>query len=210
MRSTIAWTTILLGSAAFGSGTSGIADRAGRAAGKAQPTCWIRPMWRSRSAARSRRRPSFSIRASRSRRRRRRQRRPGLPAAVLYDNLGTLTEPVTTRAPEAQRYFDQGLRLAYAFNHGEAARAFRAGAGGRSRPAPCATGARPMRWAPTSTTRCMPEAVAPAFAAIAQAMALRRRRQRAGAGADRGPGAALLAPTRPPTARRWMRPMPTP
>lgn len=43
----------------------------------------------------------------------------------LYDNLGTLTDPITTAAPLAQRYFDQGLRLAYAFNHAEARRAFR-------------------------------------------------------------------------------------
>jgi tetratricopeptide (TPR) repeat protein len=44
----------------------------------------------------------------------------------LRNNLGTLTHPVTTASPLAQRYFDQGLRLAYAFNHAEARRAFRA------------------------------------------------------------------------------------
>lgn len=43
----------------------------------------------------------------------------------LWNNLGKLHFPVTTKAPLAQRYFDQGLRLAYAFNHAEAARAFR-------------------------------------------------------------------------------------
>jgi tetratricopeptide (TPR) repeat protein len=32
--------------------------------------------------------------------------------------------PVTTKNPEAQKYFDQGLRLIYGFNHDEAARAF--------------------------------------------------------------------------------------
>jgi hypothetical protein len=32
---------------------------------------------------------------------------------------------VTTRNPLAQRFFDQGLSLAYAFNHAEAARSFR-------------------------------------------------------------------------------------
>ncbi|HMS86180.1 MAG TPA: hypothetical protein PKD12_21280 [Nitrospira sp.] len=42
----------------------------------------------------------------------------------LYDNLGTLHHPITTRSQEAQRYFDQGLRFAYAFNHEEAIRAF--------------------------------------------------------------------------------------
>jgi tetratricopeptide (TPR) repeat protein len=32
--------------------------------------------------------------------------------------------PITTRSPEAQIFFDQGLRLLYAFNHDEATRAF--------------------------------------------------------------------------------------
>ncbi len=43
----------------------------------------------------------------------------------LLDGLGTHSHPVTTASPEAQRYFDQGLRLVYAFNHDEAGRAFR-------------------------------------------------------------------------------------
>jgi tetratricopeptide (TPR) repeat protein len=43
----------------------------------------------------------------------------------LYDNLGDLSYPITTDNSLAQRYFDQGLRLAYAFNHVEAWRAFR-------------------------------------------------------------------------------------
>jgi tetratricopeptide (TPR) repeat protein len=43
----------------------------------------------------------------------------------LWDNLGKLHFQVSTKNPLAQRYFDQGLKLAYAFNHAEAARAFR-------------------------------------------------------------------------------------
>jgi len=43
----------------------------------------------------------------------------------LYDNLGSHHYAITTRVPLAQRYFDQGLRLYYAFNHAEAIRAFR-------------------------------------------------------------------------------------
>ena len=46
----------------------------------------------------------------------------------LYDNLGTLHYPITTVVPLAQRYFDQGLRLYYAFNHQEAIRSFHEGA----------------------------------------------------------------------------------
>lgn len=43
---------------------------------------------------------------------------------LLWDNLGNLHYPITTASPEAQQYFDQGLRLAYGFNHAEARRAF--------------------------------------------------------------------------------------
>lgn len=42
----------------------------------------------------------------------------------LFDTLGTLSRPVDTRVPLAQRYFDQGLRLAYGFNHQAAGFAF--------------------------------------------------------------------------------------
>ncbi len=48
------------------------------------------------------------------------------PAVVpLFDNLGTHHHPVTTRSPQAQQYFDQGLRFVYGFNHDEAIRAFK-------------------------------------------------------------------------------------
>ena len=46
-------------------------------------------------------------------------------AVPLYDDLGDYHYEVTTSVPLAQRYFDQGLRLYYAFNHAEAIRAFR-------------------------------------------------------------------------------------
>ena len=46
-------------------------------------------------------------------------------AVPLYDNLGTHHYGVTTAEPLAQRYFDQGLRLYYAFNHAESIRSFR-------------------------------------------------------------------------------------
>jgi tetratricopeptide (TPR) repeat protein len=42
----------------------------------------------------------------------------------LYQNLGTLHRPMTTVSPWAQRYFDQGLRLTYGFNHAEAIAAY--------------------------------------------------------------------------------------
>lgn len=43
----------------------------------------------------------------------------------LFNNLGTLHHPITTRSDPAQRYFDQGLRLLYGFNHEEAINSFR-------------------------------------------------------------------------------------
>ena len=43
----------------------------------------------------------------------------------LWDGLGGVTYKITTSSELAQSYFNQGLRLAYAFNHGEAQRAFR-------------------------------------------------------------------------------------
>lgn len=45
--------------------------------------------------------------------------------APLLKNLGNLHAAITTSSPEAQRYFDQGLTLVYAFNHAEALRSFK-------------------------------------------------------------------------------------
>ncbi|HEY2861516.1 MAG TPA: hypothetical protein VGJ21_24110 [Terracidiphilus sp.] len=44
--------------------------------------------------------------------------------AVLMAGLSSLHHPVSTSNAEAQQFFDQGLRLVYAFNHDEAARSF--------------------------------------------------------------------------------------
>ncbi len=47
------------------------------------------------------------------------------PAAPpLYDNLGSWHHKITTDNPLTQKYFDQGLRLVYGFNHPEAIDAF--------------------------------------------------------------------------------------
>ena len=62
------------------------------------------------------------------------QHPPGLPTnesssgeTPLYDNLGTLHYSITTESETAQQYFDQGLRLTYAFNHDEAIKSFKQG-----------------------------------------------------------------------------------
>jgi len=49
---------------------------------------------------------------------------PAGPPATLVRGLGTLRHPIATGSAEAQRFFDQGLRFVYAFNHEEAVRSF--------------------------------------------------------------------------------------
>jgi len=46
--------------------------------------------------------------------------------APLFDGMGNHHHPITTSDPDAQRYFDQGLVIDFAFNHAESARSFRA------------------------------------------------------------------------------------
>src|SRR5215203_3595303 len=45
--------------------------------------------------------------------------------APLFGDLGSHHKKITTTSERAQRYFDQGLTLIYAFNHAEAIRSFR-------------------------------------------------------------------------------------
>jgi tetratricopeptide (TPR) repeat protein len=49
---------------------------------------------------------------------------PGKPVAPRLQNLGTHVFPITTEIPRAQVFMNQGLNLAWAFNHAEAARSF--------------------------------------------------------------------------------------
>ena len=49
---------------------------------------------------------------------------PGSKPATLMPGLGDLHHPVSTSNPQAQQFFDQGLRLIYAFNHDEAGHSF--------------------------------------------------------------------------------------
>jgi tetratricopeptide (TPR) repeat protein len=44
---------------------------------------------------------------------------------ILMSGLGEHHHTISTKNPEAQRFFDQGLTLVFAFNHEESARAFR-------------------------------------------------------------------------------------
>ena len=49
---------------------------------------------------------------------------PGQPVAPRLQNLGTHTFPVSTKNSRAQLFINQGVNLAFGFNHAEAARAF--------------------------------------------------------------------------------------
>ena len=49
---------------------------------------------------------------------------PAAGEVPVFTGLGDVRHPISTRSAEAQRFFDQGLRLAYAFNHDEALRSF--------------------------------------------------------------------------------------
>src|SRR5882672_4668207 len=50
---------------------------------------------------------------------------PGVADQPLMPGLGTRSFKITTSKKQAQEYFDQGLRLAWNFNHAEAQRAFK-------------------------------------------------------------------------------------
>ena len=47
------------------------------------------------------------------------------PMPLLASSLGSFTRPISSDSPEAQRYFDQGFQLMYAFAKVDAARSFR-------------------------------------------------------------------------------------
>src|SRR5688572_5994420 len=50
---------------------------------------------------------------------------PQTRGAPVFARLGPYKREVSTRSDEARRYFNQGMVLAYGFNHAEAARSFR-------------------------------------------------------------------------------------
>ena len=46
--------------------------------------------------------------------------------APLFEGMGDHSHPITTSDPDAQRYFNQGMVIDFAFNHAESVRSFRA------------------------------------------------------------------------------------
>ncbi len=92
----------------------------------------------------------------------------------LYDNLGSLSFKAGTANPKAQAYFDQGLRWAFAFNHAEAQRAFQTARRLDPRFA-LAWWGEALVLGPNINAPMMPDAVAPALAALAKAVELAPR-----------------------------------
>ena len=90
---------------------------------------------------------------------------------VLVDNLGTLHYAITTAKPMAQKFFNQGLRFAYAFNHLEAVRAFRKA---RTLDPDCAIcyWGEALVLGPNINAPMDAASVAPAFDAVSKARAL--------------------------------------
>jgi tetratricopeptide (TPR) repeat protein len=92
-------------------------------------------------------------------------------AAPLWGNLGSLSFPVTTKNADVQRYFNEGLALAYGFNHAEARRSFRTA---QSLDPNCAIcfWAEALVLGPNINAPMAASAVQPALEALEQAQAL--------------------------------------
>jgi tetratricopeptide (TPR) repeat protein len=92
-------------------------------------------------------------------------------AVPLYQNLGSHHKTVSTSDPLAQQYFDQGLRLVYAFNHDEAIRSFTRATELDPQCAMCHWGIA-LALGPHINAEMEPERAAKAFAASQRALAL--------------------------------------
>jgi len=89
----------------------------------------------------------------------------------LWEGLGGVTYKISTANASAQSYFDQGLRLTYAFNHSEAQRAFRKAQKLDPDCAMCFWG-EALVLGPNINLPMQDDAVAPAFAAAEKARLL--------------------------------------
>jgi tetratricopeptide (TPR) repeat protein len=88
----------------------------------------------------------------------------------LQENLGRLHHSISTTVPLAQRYFDQGLLLAYGFNHDEAIGSFREAARLDPKCAMCYWGVA-FALGPNINSPMDPAANAPALDAVREARA---------------------------------------
>src|SRR4051812_17708531 len=95
--------------------------------------------------------------------------KPGAPVLAGY---GDHHHPITTSNPQTQAFFDQGIRLLFAFNHAEAIRSFREAARLDPNCAMCWWGVA-FALGPNINLPMQPDAVAPAWDALQKALALR-------------------------------------
>ena len=95
--------------------------------------------------------------------------KPVIDMPPIYSGLGTLHYPISTANRKAQAYFDQGIRLTFAFNHAEAGRAFRAAQQLDPQCAMCYWG-EALILGPNINAPMFPDAVGPAFAAAKKAL----------------------------------------
>jgi tetratricopeptide (TPR) repeat protein len=93
------------------------------------------------------------------------------PAIALMDNLGDHRHPITTDSETAQAYFDQGLNLAFGFNHLLAMQSFQAALEHDPECAMCYWG---IAWVlgPNINAAMDPAAMPQAWEAVQQAQAL--------------------------------------
>ena len=96
---------------------------------------------------------------------------PDRPGAPLFEGYGDHHHPISTKNPKTQAYFDQGVRMLFAFNHAEAIRSFREGARLDPDCAMCWWGVA-FALGPNINLPMQPDATAPAWAALEMARAL--------------------------------------
>ena len=92
-------------------------------------------------------------------------------APRLFTGLGKIHHPISTQSKDAQRYFDQGLALAYGFNHDGAIDSFREAARLDPKCAICWWGIA-FAWGPNINAPMGPEAGAEAWEAAQEAKRL--------------------------------------
>ncbi len=95
------------------------------------------------------------------------------PAVAIhyFDTLGAYARPISSRHPETQRWFDQGMRLTYGFNHEAAGRSFAEAARLDPTCAICWWG-QALVLGPNVNLVMQPEAMKPAYEHSRRAVAL--------------------------------------
>lgn len=96
---------------------------------------------------------------------------PDRQGAPVFEGYGDHHHPITAANPKTQSYFDQGVRLLFAFNHAEAIRSFREAARLDPDCAMCWWGVG-FALGSNINLPMQPDAVAPAWAAVGRARSL--------------------------------------